>query len=147
MKTLFSLVAFCLLTLSGFAQQVKYSFEEWSYSPAEKGKGGCVYSTNIEDSEGRPKYTVTAFVDIQAKKISNVSIREYGQTKTIPLSSITHIKQLHLSTPNTGGVEAYACKGAGTNMVFYFLVGATTPDTLKFLFYLPAGPQAIQVGN
>lgn len=52
-----------------------------------------------------------------------------------------------LSTPNTGGVEAYACRSKYSNIVFYFLAGATTPDTLKFLIYAPSGPGGFQLGN
>lgn len=149
MKKVSLLVAlfFCFATAS-FAQQVKYSFDEMSYGPRATGVGLCLYSSEILNANGTDKYYVTAFVDLQKKTITNPQLREYGNpSKVISLDKITHIQHLYLNTPNTGGVEAYACRGTGTNMVFYYLVGATTPDTVKFLFYLPSGPGSIQLGD
>lgn len=133
---------------TSFAQQVQYSFDEMSYSPRASGVSLCLYSSGITNSNGTDKYYVTAWVDLQKKTITNPELREYGNPgKIIKLDKITHVSHLYLSTPNTGGVEAYACKGTGTNMVFYYLVGATTPDTVKFLFYLPSGPGSLQMAN
>lgn len=148
MKTICSTLVFCLIALSGFSQPVQYSFDEMSYTPRSKTVNLCLYSSGISNSEGADKYYVSAYVDLQSKTIVNPELREYGNPgKVIPLNKITHVQHLYLSTPNTGGVEAYACRGAGTNMVFYYLVGATTPDTVKFLFYLPSGPNGLQLGN
>ncbi|GAB3643230.1 hypothetical protein [Spirosoma arcticum] len=151
MKHVISIVSLCLLTLSGFSQPVKYSFEEVSYSPRDKGVGLCLYSEGIENSSGSSKYYVTGYVDLKSKTIKNVVLIESGvgggQPKSINLDKITHVSHLYLGTPNTGGVEAYACRGTGTTMVFYFLVGATTSDTLKFLYYQPSGPNGLQVAN
>lgn len=145
--SLFFALFFCFAAAS-FAQSVKYSFDEVAYSPRDKGKGLCLYSSEITNTNGSDKYWVTGYVDLQKKTIVNVELRESGNpSKIISLDKVTHVQHLYLSTPNTGGVEAYACRGAGTNMVFYYLVGATTPDTIKFLFYLPSGPAAIQLGE
>ena len=139
-------------TLEGTAvnglSQVKYSFDEVSYGPGATGVSLCLYSSGITNTNGSDKYYVTAWIDLQKKTIANPVLREYGNPgKVIPLNKITHVSHLYLGTPNTGGVEAYACRGAGTNMVFYYLVGATTPNTVKFLFYLPSGPNEIQLGS
>ena len=151
MKHVISIVSLCLITLSGFSQSVKYSFEEVSYSPQDKGVSLCLYSEGIENSSGSSKYYVTGYVDLNSKTIKNVVLIESGvgggQVKAIKLDKITHVNHLYLGTPNTAGVEAYACRGTGTNMVFYYLVGATTSDMVKFLFYQPSGPTGFQMGN
>ena len=134
------------LVATSFAQQVKYSFDEVSHSPRAASISPCLYSSEIENAEGHDKYYVTPLVDLKTKKITNIpELHEYGNySKVIHLNKITHIPHLYLGTPNTGGVEAYACRGEGTNLVFYYLVGASTSDTSKFLFYLPSGPNNIQ---
>ena len=151
MKQVISIAFFCLMSLSGFSQSVKYSFEEVSYSRGDAGVGLCLYSEGIENSSGSPKYYVTGYVDLKSKTIKNVVLIESGvgggQVKAIKLDKITHVGHLYLGTPNTAGVEAYACRGTGTTMVFYYLVGATTSDTVKFLFYQPSGPTGFQMGN
>jgi hypothetical protein len=148
MKNLLSTLFICLITVSAFAQQVKYSFDEMSYSPGAAGVSLCLYSSGITNPNGTDKYYVTAWVDLQKKTIINPELREYGNPgKVIKLNKITHVNHLYLATPDTGGVEAYACRGTGTNMVFYYLVGATTPDTVKFLFYLPSGADSFQIAN
>jgi len=149
MKTVCFVFALMLgFAATSFAQQVQYSFDEMSYAPRATGVSLCLYSSGISNSNGQDKYYVTAWVDLQKKTITNPELREYGNpNKIVKLNKITHVAHLYLSTPNTGGVEAYACKGTGTNMVFYYLVGATTPDTVKFLFYLPSGPGGFQAAN
>jgi hypothetical protein len=133
----------------GFSQQVKYSFEEVSYTPGEKIKYVTVYSNDIDDVTGAPKYKVTATIDIKNKKLASnyVYLSENGSPGQLCMSTITHVGHLYLSTPNTGGVEAYACRNQFTNVVFYFLAGATTDDTLKFLIYVPSGPNGFQMAN
>lgn len=149
MKHVLSALFFCLTALSGFSQPVKYSFDEVPYGSRESVKYVIVQSSEIEDAQGNPKYTITAQIDIKNKKLASsyVYLSESGKPGQLCLSDITHIGHLHLGTPNTGGVEAYACRNKFTNVVFYYLVGANTPDTLKFLFYVPPGPTALQAAN
>ncbi|GAB3549722.1 hypothetical protein [Spirosoma fluminis] len=149
MKVACSIIILCLITISGYAQQVKYSFEEVSYNPREKTKVVTVYSSDIEGDDGAPKYKVRASIDITANKLASNYVYLSGPTikGELCMSNVTHISHLYLNTPNTGGVEAYACRNIFTNVVFYFLVGATTSDTLKFLIYVPSGPQSLQLGN
>lgn len=148
MKTILSIITLCFFTFAGYAQ-TKYSFEEVAYGQNEKTKYVTVYSSDIDDVTGAPKYKVTATIDIQNKKFANnyVYLSGTGINGQLCLSQITYIGHLYLGTPDTGGVAAYACRNKFTNVVFYFLVGGTTPDTLKFLFYVPIGPQNIQLGN
>ncbi|GAB3643231.1 hypothetical protein [Spirosoma arcticum] len=140
MKHVISIVSLCLITLSGFSQPPKYSFEEVSYSPGEKTKDVKIQSSDIETAQGMPKYSVKIPVDIQNKKINGtyVYLSEYGKSGELCMSMITHVGHLYLGMPNTGGVEAYACRNTQTKVVIYFLVGASTSDTLKFLIYEPS---------
>ena len=149
MKNLLSTLVFCLITLSGFSQPAKYSFEEVSYSPSEKTKAITVHSSEIENAQGRPKYKVTANIDIQNNKVLGdaIFVYENGKPGVTCLTTVTHVSHLNLGTPNTGGVEAYACRNKTSNIVFYFLAGATTPDTLKFLIYVPSGPTWLQAAK
>ncbi|GAB4020665.1 hypothetical protein GCM10028808_62760 [Spirosoma migulaei] len=147
MKKIFSIIALLLIALSGYAQPAKYSFEEVAYSPRDQTKYVTFYSTDIDDVTGAPKYKVKAAIDIKNNKVVEWStyLATAGVSGEICMSQITHISHLYLSTPNTGGVEAYACKNKFTNVVIYFLAGATTSDTLKFLIYAPSGPQDIKL--
>ena len=147
MKKVLSIVALCLIALSGYAQPAKFSFEEVAYSPREQTKHVTFYSTDIDDVTGAPKYKVKADIDIKNNKVIEWSV--YLVTAGMPgelcMSTVNHISHLYLTTPNTGGVEAYSCTTKSTNVVIYFLAGSTTPDTLKFLIYAPSGPQNIKL--
>ncbi len=147
MKKVLSIIALFLIALSGFAQPVKYSFEEVSYSPGEKTKSVKIYSTDILDANGAPKYTVTAQIDVQTNKLLEYSVylSEAGKPGSLCMNTVNHVSHLYLNTPNTGGVEAYGYRAKFTNVVVYFLAGATTSDTFKFLIYAPSGPQNIAV--
>ena len=147
MKKVLSIIALFLIALSGYAQPAKYSFEEVAYSPGEQTKYVSFYSTDIDDVTGAPKYKVKAAIDIKNNKVVewSVYLATTGSPGELCMSTVTHISHLYLTTPNTGGVEAYACKNKFTNVVIYFLAGATTSDTLKFLIYAPSGPQNIKM--
>ncbi|MBD2705811.1 hypothetical protein IC229_34750 [Spirosoma sp. BT702] len=149
MKNVLSIIALCLITLSGFAQPVKYSFEEVAYSPGEPTKQVTIYSSDILDDTGAPKYKVRLSIDIKNNKLQYGSASVYLTGPTtggeLCLSTVNHLSHLYLSTPNTGGVEAYGCRDPKTKVVVYFLVGATTSNTLKFLIYEPSGPMAIKL--
>ena len=149
MKKVLSSVALFLIALSGFAQPAKYSFEEVSYSPREEKKQVWIYSSDIIEASGAPKYKVRLDIDIKNNKLLYGAASVYLWSPTtngaLCLSTVNHISHLYLGTPNTGGVEAYSCRDPKTNVVVYFLVGATTPDTLKFLIYAPSGPQNIKM--
>jgi hypothetical protein len=147
MKKVLSVIALFLIALSGYAQPVKYSFEEVAYNPREQTKYVTFYSTDIDDVTGAPKYKVKANIDIKNNKLIEYSVylATAGSSGELCMSTVNHISHLYLSTPNTGGVEAYACKNKFTNVVIYFLAGATTSDTLKFLIYAPSGPQDIKL--
>ena len=149
MKTILSALVFCLIALSGFSQPAKYSFEEVSYSPREQTKYVTLYSSDIAAFTGAPKYKVQLGIDTKTKQLVPFSVYLYedGVNGSLCMSQVNHISHLYLTTPNTGGVEAYACRNKFTNVVIYFLAGATTPDTLKFLIYAPSGPNNIQLGN
>ena len=132
--------------------QVKHSFEEVSYGPRETTKDVIVYSSGILDAQGNPKYKVKASIDIKNNKLFGLYPYIYLSGEGIKGEScqiqITHVGHLYLGGGiNTGGVEAYACRFKSTTVVFYFLAGATTTNTLKFLFYVPSGPTWIQSGN
>ena len=64
-----SSIALFLITLSGFAQPAKYSFEEVSYSPGEQTKQVTIYSSDILDVNGAPKYKVRLSIDIKNNKL------------------------------------------------------------------------------
>ena len=147
MKKVLSIIALCLIALSGFAQPAKYSFEEVSYSPGDKTKWVQIYSTDIVDANGAPKYKVIAQIDVQTNKLKewSVYLEETGKSGSLCMSTVTHVSHLYLGTPNTEGVEAYACRNKFTNVVVYFLAGATTSDTFKFLIYAPASPPNIKL--
>lgn len=150
MKNVLNTLVFCLIAVSGFSQAAKYSFEEVSYSPAEMTKAVTVYSTDIVAATGNPKYKVTASIDIKNKKLASNYVYLSGegiQGQSCQIQ-ITHVGHLYLGGGvNTGGVEAYACRFFSTTVVFYFLAGATTDNTLKFLFYVPSGPTGLQAAN
>lgn len=147
MKKVLSIVALFLIALSGYAQPAKFSFEEVSYNPREQKKHVVFSSSDIDDVTGAPKYKVMGDIDIKTNKVVewSVYLEESGKSGSTCMSTVTHVSHLYLSTPNTGGVEAYACKNKFTNVVIYFLAGSTTPDTLKFLIYAPSGPQNIKL--
>lgn len=148
MKKVLSIIALFLITLSGYAQPAKYSFEEVAYSPQEKEKYVTIYSSDIMDANGVPKYTLKAIIDVKANKLQEhygLYLEEAGKPGSKCMSVVKHVSHLYLSTPNTGGVEAYAHSSFGTSVVVYFLAGATTADTFKFLIYAPSGPQNIKL--
>ncbi|WP_020606054.1 hypothetical protein [Spirosoma spitsbergense] len=147
MKKVLSILALSLIALSGFAQPAKYSFEEVSYSARDKTKWVQIYSSDIVDADGAPRYSVIAQIDVQTNKLKEYSVylSETGKSGSLCMSTVNHISHLYLSTPNTGGVEAYACRNKFTNVVIYFLAGATTSDTFKFLIHVPSGPQNIKM--
>ncbi|MBC3784202.1 hypothetical protein [Spirosoma utsteinense] len=148
MKKVLSILALFLIALSGFAQPAKYSFEEVSYSPGEQEKYVTVYSSDIVDVNGTPKYTLKVIIDVKNNKLkehSGLYLEETGKTGSKCMSTVKHISHLYLGSPNTGGVEAYAHSSFGTNVVVYFLAGATTSDTFKFLIYAPSGPTNIKL--
>ena len=148
MKKVLSVIALFLIALSGYAQPAKYSFEEVAYSPQEQEKYATLYSSDIADVNGTPKYKLTAIIDVKTNKLkehSGLYLEEVGKPGSKCMSVVKHISHLYLSTPNTGGVEAYAHTSFGTSVVVYFLAGATTSDTFKFLIYAPSGPQNIKL--
>ena len=147
MKKVLSILALFLVALSGFAQPANYSFEEVSYNSRDKSKWVQFFSTDISDASGAAKYKVTAIIDIPTNKVKEFSVylEETGKPGSLCMSTITHVSHLYLGTPDTGGVETYACRNKFTNVVIYFLAGATTTDTLKFLIYAPSSPPNIKL--
>lgn len=150
MKNLLATIAFCFITLSSFAQS-KCS-ESWLAFKAGDGiiRGVEVISEGLYDAENSALYTATMTVDVPGKKASNVVLVHNPSGKRFIMSQMTTVKSLNIPIKCVGGApngsSGYSFKGAGTNMIVYFLVPNDGFD-FRVVFYLPIGPQDLKALN
>ncbi len=146
MKNLVKTIALCLFANVAFSQ-AKHSFEEMTFSKDDKIVKVSIPSQGISNQEGYSIYIANVTVDVPNKKISNVNLKTYGKTIAIAMNKVTYIPNIYI--PNLGSYgEGYSYKGTGTNVIFYFFKGnSKVEDTFKVMFYVPAGPQDISLGN
>jgi len=145
MKKILSTITFCLIAAVSFAQLAKHSSEELVFTPQDKIVRVTIYSQGIIE-DGMHAYSVSTSIDVPNQKFLNVVLKRQGESTVIALNKVTYIKNLYLPGLGTYG-EAYAYKGSGTNMIFYFMKGNSSALDFKVMFYLPAGPQNLQTAN
>ena len=102
----------------------------------------AIYSSGIEDAEGTALYSVSMTVDVVNKKASNVVMTHLASKKKFLMSQVSFVKSLNIpvkcAAGDVNGLEGYSFKGAGTNMVIYYVPKAYNP---RVVYFLPIGPQ------